>query len=111
MSTASKIQALSFDDLAVGHISLSSRQGLLILVLLLMLLISAFSVVYVRDSQRELISDIQGLEIVHDNMLSQRSQLLLEQAAWRTQLRVQQVAEHQLGMVFPQKQTMIMVGS
>lgn len=85
-------------------------QSVAIISLLVLVFVSAFAVVYVRDYQRQLITDLQGLQMEHDNMLTQRSQLLLEQAAWSTQTRVQQVAGQQLGMVFPGQQTMITVG-
>lgn len=87
-----------------------SMQSFGIATLLVLVFLSAFAVVYVRDYQRQLITDLQGLQMEHDNMLTQRSQLLLEQTAWSTQTRVQQVAEKKLSMVFPNKQELITVG-
>lgn len=81
----------------------------LLLGLIILVFISAFAVVYVRDYQRQLITDVQTLQIEHDNMLTQRGQLLLEQAAWSTQTHVQQVAQTQLGMVYPQQAEMVIL--
>jgi cell division protein FtsL len=86
-----------------------SLHSTMILSLLILVFISAFSVVYVRGHQRQLVTHLQNLQIEHDNMLVERSQLLLEQAAWSTQTRVQRIAQADLGMVFPQQQSMIMV--
>lgn len=78
--------------------------------LLISVFLSAFAVVYARDYQRQLVTDIQGLQMDYDNMVTQRSQLLLEQAAFSTQTRVQQIATQKLGMVYPQQQAIITVG-
>jgi cell division protein FtsL len=84
-------------------------QTVLISSLLLMVFVSAFAVIYVRDYQRQLITHLQGIQMQHDSMLTQRSQLLLERAAWSTQARVQQVAEQKLGMDFPEQQSIATV--
>ncbi len=86
-----------------------SLHSVAITCLLVLVFISAFSVVYVRDHQRQLVTHLQGLQIERDNMIVERSQLLLEQAAWSTQTRVQRIAQADLGMAFPQQQSMIMV--
>ncbi len=86
-----------------------SLHSTVIVSLFILLFVSAFSVVYVRDHQRQRVTHLQGLQMEHDRMLSERSQLLLEQAAWSTQTRVQHMAQADLGMVFPKQQSMIMV--
>ncbi len=80
------------------------------LILLMLVFLSAFSIVYVRDYQRQLVTDLQGMEMAYDAMLTQRSQLLLEQAAFSTQTRIQDVAVQKLGMVFPQQEAIITLG-
>lgn len=111
MTTYVKVDSLSNERNAEKVTSISLRNVLMIAFLLATVLLSAFSLVYVRDTQHELISDIQGLNMVHDSMLSQRSQLLLEQAALRTQTRIQTLASEKLGMVFPEKETLLMADS
>jgi cell division protein FtsL len=110
MNAATRVSSQSIYIARKSSAQTWSLQSVAIISLLILVFVSAFAVVYVRDYQRQLITDLQGLQMEHDTMLTQRSQLLLEQAAWSTQTRVQQVAEQKLGMVFPGQQTMITVG-
>ncbi|NNM60374.1 MAG: cell division protein FtsL [Legionellales bacterium] len=87
--------------------TLSSFVSVLLAVLVFL---SAFSIVYVRDYERQMITELQGMQITYDAMLTQRSQLLLEQAAFSTQTRIQDVAVQKLGMAFPEQEAVITLG-
>ena len=79
----------------------SSREILLILCLGVLVLLSAISVVYVKDLNRRLFITKQTLQHQHEQYLTDWSQLLLEQSAWSNQARIQQVAQQKLNMRLP----------
>lgn len=72
-----------------------------LILLMLAVLASALTVIYVKDLQRGLFSELQGLEQTRDSLHVQASQLLLEQNTWAAPVRVQSMAQQQLGMVVP----------
>jgi cell division protein FtsL len=96
-------RALTQGSLATAQIRFFtlSRQALGLILLLIAVLGSALSVVYVTAQDRQLFSDLQGLRQAHDALSVESGQLLLEQNTWATPARVQLVAQQQLGMVVP----------
>lgn len=77
-----------------------SRQTLGIILLVMTVLASALSVVYVKNLDRELFSDLQTLQQARDDLNVQSGQLLLEQNTWATPTRIQSMAVQQ-GMIEP----------
>ena len=87
-----------------------SRHNFGLIFLVIAVLVSAFSVVYVKDLNRRLFVELQSLQQVRDALQVEWGQLLLEQNTWATQARVQHIAQQGLEMVVPESQAMMVVG-
>ncbi len=81
----------------------SSRQ-LAAMILFLCVFFSAVGVVYMKDLNRRLFIQYQGLQQSQQQSEITWGKLLLEQSAWSTQSRVQEIASKQLGMVMPSRE-------
>jgi cell division protein FtsL len=75
--------------------------GLGTLVLLFVLVLSALSLVYVKDLHRRLFIQYQELEEIHRGKLIQQNNLLLERSAWSAEARIQHIAKNKLAMNMP----------
>ena len=62
---------------------------------------SAVELVLSRHQSRRLFVELQDLQEVRQGLDQEWGQLLLEQATWGTELRVEQLANSKLGMVVP----------
>ena len=80
-----------------------------LLALVMVVLLSAFAVVYLKDLNRRLFIHDQFLQTSHSQLMMQRNKLLLEQTAWSTGAQVQRVATQHLHMVVPSVQDVVMV--
>ena len=80
-------------------------------VLTLSLLFSAFGIIYVKDVNRRLMGNLQALQTTSATLHNQWSQFLLEKSTWDNQARIQSLAEHQLGMITPKLQSIIMLSA
>jgi len=80
-----------------------------ILVLIFVTLVSALSVVYIKDLNRRLFIAHQKLEIQAEQLRGENNKLLLEQSAWGAQARVQMVAQDKLQMKIPASADVIMI--
>ena len=89
--------------------TLSIKQQVQISVLIILLLVSAFSVIYLKDLSRRLFIRYQHLQQVQQHDEMEWSKLLLEAGAWSTQSRVQNIATTQLNMVTPKMKDVVMV--
>ncbi len=67
----------------------------------LMTFASAVEVVLSRHQSRRLFVELQSLHEVKQGLDQEWGQLLLEQATWGAELRVEQIANDKLGMVVP----------
>jgi cell division protein FtsL len=79
------------------------------LVLVLAILTSALSMVYVTNVTRGLNATLQQSLTERDHMHVQWGRLLLEKSTWMMQARIQQVAEDKLGMVVPDSKSVVIV--
>lgn len=70
-------------------------------VLLVLVVLSALSVIYTKHQGRVLFSQLEALESRRDESNAQWSQLQLEQSTWATHARIEGIAETQLDMVQP----------
>jgi len=70
-------------------------------------LLSAFGVLYARDLNRRLFIQYQTLQGTQQYYQTQWSQLLLEQGAWSTQVRIQRLAQKRLNMVTPASEKIV----
>jgi cell division protein FtsL len=81
------------------------------IILVLAMLTTALSIVYVTDMTRGLHATYQQSLLERDHLHVQWDKLLLEKSTWMTQARVQQVAEDKLGMAFPDNKSVIVVNT
>jgi len=77
--------------------------------LVLLVLVSAVSVVYARHQGRKLFIDLQALGKERDNMDIEWGQLQLEQGTLTTQGQVERAARDRLGMVNLSADNMVIV--
>jgi cell division protein FtsL len=89
--------------------SISLKMRLIAYALTALILLSAFAVVYMKDLNRRLFIQYQGLQHVTSQLQVQWGKLLLEQSAWSTQARIQNVAMKKLNMVVPTRKDIVLV--
>lgn len=70
---------------------------------------SAFSVIYLKDLSRRLFIRYQHLQQVQQRNEIEWSKLLLEEGAWSTQARIQNIATTQLNMIAPTAKQIVMI--
>lgn len=80
---------------------LFSRTKVSFLILLLSVIFSALSVIYVTNLTRNLIADKHKLVGEHEKLYLQWNQFLLEKTTLTTQARIEHIASAKLGMVLP----------
>lgn len=80
-----------------------------VFLLMFAVLSSALSVIYLNALQRNLYSELQATEQERDSLKTQWSQLLLEENTWAAPLRIQALAQHELGMQIPHHKTTIVL--
>ena len=85
------------------------RRHLSVALLMLLVIASAFSVIYVKDLNRRLLIDFQSQTTQVQAQKTKRGQLLLEESTWARQSRVQQIAESQLDMVMPTSKDVVLL--
>ncbi|MBN1684844.1 MAG: cell division protein FtsL [Gammaproteobacteria bacterium] len=85
------------------------RKHRLVMSLMIGLLFSAITVIYVKNMNRELVSDLQTLQDTRSDLHTQWSQLLLEESALTARARVAEVAQEKLGMVVPANREVILI--
>ncbi|MFV9988700.1 MAG: cell division protein FtsL [Coxiella endosymbiont of Dermacentor nuttalli] len=86
-----------------------TKQRILVVSLIIVLLCSAFGVIYIKDLNRRLFIQYQILQSQKFEKLIQYGKLLLEQNTWSTQSRVQRIAQQQLGMQIPTGKKVVLV--
>lgn len=80
-----------------------------LVVLLLIVLLSALGVVYTKYRSRMLFAEIQRLELELDTYEVEWGQLQLEQNTWAEHSRIERLARSKLGMVLPQRDSIVYV--
>lgn len=110
MNTATRV--LGADSLIqrASPISLNVGQFWLI-ILTALLFVSAFGIIYAKDTNRRLYIQAQLLERQNEITTERWSKLLLEQSTLTTQPRIERLAKKRLGMELPQSNTMQLVRS
>lgn len=88
-----------------------SKAQMSTIVLILAVLTSALSIVYVTNSTRTLNAGLQQSMYERDNYRVQWGRLLLERSTWMMQARVQQIAEDKLGMVIPNSKSVVVINA
>lgn len=98
------------DTVTAGHLS-SEQTRLLIacLLALLLVVISALSVVYSSYKSRQLFSQYQQQNRQAMRLEEQWGRLLLEQSTWASHARIERLAKSELKMIVPVPETVIVV--
>lgn len=86
-----------------------SRQGLLLILLTLVVMISAIAVIQAKHQSRKLFSQLQVLEKKRDQMNVEWGQLQLEQGTWATHSRVERIARKRLNMRVPEAEATVII--
>ncbi|MCD6056034.1 MAG: ftsL [Gammaproteobacteria bacterium] len=108
-STARALAQASFSK-EEGWSHLLSRRLLLGLILTGIVSLSAFGVVYIKDSNRRTFIEVQQLEQERDHLHVEWGQLLLEESSFST-ARIQDLAQQKLGMQVPAVRQIMMVNN
>jgi cell division protein FtsL len=100
MNTATRVVGSQLEIQKIKFFTIT-QQGFWMGMLILGLLFSAFSIIYVKDLQRRLF--IQDQTIRNQNIAANDrwGKLLLAQSTLAAQARVQSIAENKLGMISP----------
>lgn len=107
MNAATRVmEAQRIQSLSLVHFT---RRSLVIVVMIILLLVSAFSIVYAKDLERRLFINYQEQQQQRDGAVVEWNRLLLEQGAWSAQLRIQKMAGEELGMVTPQAGDVVLI--
>ena len=77
--------------------------------LLLVVIATAMAVVYARHESRALFIALEGLEGDRDELNFEWGRLQLEQSAWSTHGRVEEIAGGKLNMVMPGRNNTVVV--
>jgi cell division protein FtsL len=86
-----------------------SKQSVFMICLMASVLLCALSVIYVENSQRRLFSELQSMQQESDQLLVERSQLILERSTWAAPARVQHLAERRMGMLAPKAGKIVVI--
>ncbi|WP_455221717.1 cell division protein FtsL [Kaarinaea lacus] len=71
------------------------------LILMLVVMLSAFQVIYTKHLNRQAFTELQKLKQQQDQMETEWGQLQLEQATWAAHGRVEKIASNKLEMMIP----------
>jgi cell division protein FtsL len=82
---------------------------LVLVVLILASVASAIAVIYARYSHRQLFVELSQLERQRDELNIEFGRLQLEQATWTEANRIDQLAQHRIGMKFPEVEDIVVV--
>jgi len=88
---------------------MSRAEGSLLAVLVAAVVGSALCVVYVKHQNRKAFAELSALRDEHDALEVEWDKLLLEQSAWATTPRIEQVAAEQLSMMVPTADQVVVV--
>lgn len=88
---------------------LLKRSQLPLLAMVISVLLSALSVIYMTNTTRSLNATIQQTLAERERLHVQWGQLLLEKSTWIMQARIQNLAEGKLGMLIPDSKSVVVV--
>jgi len=88
---------------------LLKRSQLPLLAMVISVLLSALSVIYITNTTRSLNATIQQTLAERERLHVQWGQLLLEKSTWIMQARIQNLAEGKLGMLIPDSKSVVVV--
>ena len=97
--------------LDLGSILAAIKSSWLTVMLVVSIIVSTFTLIYVKDLNRRLFIESQSLQGVHQQQVNQWSKLLLEQSTWSAQSRIQNIALQDLQMVMPTAKNTVLLSS
>jgi cell division protein FtsL len=83
------------------------KDSFVIGILILLCIAVAVGVVFTKHLSRTLHTELSSLNMEKIQLHNEKSQLLLEQATWSSNMRVEMVAREQLSMIMPDRIEMI----
>src|SRR5262245_39086358 len=86
-----------------------AKPKLINMILIVILLLSAFAVIYIKDVNRRLFIQYQSAQAAHDKLYEDWGKLLLEQSTWSSQARVQKIARYRLSMNIPSPKEVVVL--
>ncbi|MGC1854141.1 MAG: cell division protein FtsL [Candidatus Aquirickettsiella sp.] len=92
-----------------GQSWIISLKMLGLVLLTLAVLSSALSVIYIKTMQRNLYSQLQASQQDYDGLKTEWSQLLLEENTWVAPVRIQSLAQQELGMRIPEMKNTVLL--
>lgn len=85
------------------------KPGVGTLLLILIVLLSGLSVIYLADINRRLAIDVENATTIQNQLHTEWGKLLLEQSTWSSQARLQGLAAQKLGMQAPTPKQIVIV--
>lgn len=86
-----------------------SSPSYFIMILTVLVLLTAFAVIYLKDLNRRLFIESQKLQQIQQQQQMDWGKLLLEESTWATPSRIQQLAVKNLNMVVPNSKDVIVI--
>lgn len=80
-------------------------------VLVLLIVVSALSIISLRNQSRMSFSELQSLRAERDKLNIEWGRLLLEQGAWSQHQRVEKIAQSRLGMKIPDSRQVVILNT
>jgi cell division protein FtsL len=77
--------------------------------MLLLVILSALGVVYAKHESRKLFVELQKMKKEQDRMDVEWGRLQLEQSAWATHGRIENIARKRLDMVIPENKNVVVI--
>ncbi|MEK6748453.1 MAG: cell division protein FtsL [Pseudomonadota bacterium] len=77
--------------------------------ILVLVVVSALAVIYTKHWNRKLFVELQELQHQRDQLNVEWGQLQLEQSAWATHIRVEQIARERLGLIQPPPDKVVVI--
>ncbi len=102
-------QRAGLTESITSSLSETGRVWLLVAVAVIVMLISAFGVIYSTYQTRKLIAEFQHLQNQRNELQTEWGQLLLEQSTWGSFNRVERLASKKLNMQVPEPQQVVMI--
>lgn len=99
-AAAKRIERSTLFHGSLGNLRIT-RDFISILVMLCIVITSGISVVYMKNYERKLFSELQHSKVLKHRLEMEWSQLLLEESTWSTPARIQRIAQHQYNMLVP----------
>jgi cell division protein FtsL len=87
----------------------SIRLQLSVWILIFSVLLSAFSLIYIRDVNRKLVNDLQMSQSTYQTLHIEWSRLLLEKSTLSVRPHIAKVAKQKLGMITPSADSIVLV--